>query len=183
MAVVEARAPKRTPNPPPHPIDCDHSSPFNTPITLRQLNKVANNLEIAIGEEEGVDEERAADIQRFIRGSLINATELIQTKRDLHRTQFAQEVAKRHRALKHSSLKAGGVLTVAQGRQMVQRREDEALAKARRVVEAAEVRAHNKMKAAFFDAAKLARKWRLTGILEPAFVCESGKSERTLRRF
>ena len=66
---------------------------------------------------------------------------------------------------------------------MVQCREDEALAKARRVVEAAEVRAYNKMKAAFFDAAKLTRKWRLTGILEPAIVNESGKSERALRRF
>jgi hypothetical protein len=65
---------------------------------------------------------------------------------------------------------------------MVKVREDDELTKARRVVEAAEQRAHNKIKRVYADAAKEARKWRLTGRLGPAEVVEEVGKVRLLRR-
>ena len=66
---------------------------------------------------------------------------------------------------------------------MVQYRKEEAVAKVRRVVKAAETKARNRMKNAFSDAAKFARKWRIEGTLKPGEVFESGKEVRLLRRF
>jgi hypothetical protein len=65
---------------------------------------------------------------------------------------------------------------------MIKVREDDELAKARRVVQAAEQRAHNKIKRMYADAAKEARKWRLTGRLGPAEVVEEVDKIRLLKR-
>jgi hypothetical protein len=176
---LHKRQPERTPTPPPQLF----SSPFSTPITIRQINKVADKLENTLQEDNTIDPEFAEDISRFIRGSLTNVTELVQTKRDLGRTKYAEQVQRRRRALKNTPLQSGGVLTVAQGRRMVQQREEDQLAKARRVVEAAELKAHNARKRCFFEAAKEARKWRLLGKLLPAEVSESGVGCRLLKRF
>jgi hypothetical protein len=64
----------------------------------------------------------------------------------------------------------------------VQRQED-AVAKARQLVQAAELKDRNARKKAFFEAAKVARKWRLTGQLAPAEVCATGIGLRLLKRF
>ena len=72
---------------------------------------------------------------------------------------------------------------MADGRAIVQQKEEDTVAKARRVVEAADVRARNRVKKTYSEAAKLARKWRLDGRLAPASIHEADKPVRLLRRF
>jgi hypothetical protein len=55
----------------------------------------------------------------FIKGSLIAAIELVQTKRDLGQTKYTERVQKQRRALKNTPLQSRGVLTVAEGRAIV----------------------------------------------------------------
>jgi hypothetical protein len=75
------------------------------------------------------------------------------------------------------------VLTVDQGREMVLQRKEDELSKVVKVVEAAQLKAHNAIKRCFNDAAKEARKWRITGRLGPAEIYESGWECRLLKRF
>ena len=72
---------------------------LSQPLTLRQMNKVADKLEEFLEEDQHLNPEFAHDIGRFIRGSLISATVLLQTKRDLGRTQYAQRVQKQRRTM------------------------------------------------------------------------------------
>jgi hypothetical protein len=72
---------------------------------------------------------------------------------------------------------------VEQGRRMVVQRQEDTVTKARQLVQAAELKDCNTCKKIFFEAAKVARKWRLTGQLSPAEVCETGLGLRLLKRF
>ncbi|OWT42563.1 DDE superfamily endonuclease domain-containing protein [Pochonia chlamydosporia 170] len=144
-------------NPTPEPQFPTGSSPFETPLTLRQVNKLANNIMEAVDEFPDLMASISTDIDRYVRGTLAMSTELVQTKRDLGRTKLAETVAKRRRAMKNKTLQTGGVLTVAEGRRMVQRRVDADLAAARRRVQAAEQRARNGYKRWFEATAKEAR--------------------------
>ncbi|KAH8743953.1 glycosyl hydrolase family 65 central catalytic domain-containing protein [Diaporthe sp. PMI_573] len=77
----------------------------------------------------------------------------------------------------------GGVLTVAQGREMARQRGEDQLAKARRMVEAAELKALNARKRVFEEAAQKARKWRTSERLKRAEVIDSECGRRLLKRF
>ncbi|KAK4148489.1 hypothetical protein C8A00DRAFT_19691 [Chaetomidium leptoderma] len=178
LQVVRDRQARRTPSPPPMP----DSSPFSTPLTLRQINRVAERLEDIMERQDNIDLGFADDLQRFIRGSLITATELVQVKRDLQRTKMAEAVALARRHQKNRPLQSGGVLTAAQARRIVKQRDEDEVAKARRVVEQAETRERNALKRWFAAATKEGRKWRMTGKLSPMEVIESGKEKRLLRR-
>jgi hypothetical protein len=182
LSVLESRQAQYTPPPPDRPEE-PYSSPFRTPLTLRQINKVANKLGNVLEEDNNLDPDFAHDLDRFIKGSLIAATELVQTKRDLGRTKYAERVQKQRRALKNTPLQSGGVLTVAEGRAMVIQKEEDMLAKAQKLVEAAEQKARNKFKNLFSDTAKEARRWRISGKLKACEIHESGKGVRWLRRF
>ncbi|KAK3897358.1 hypothetical protein C8A05DRAFT_19857, partial [Staphylotrichum tortipilum] len=183
LQAVHARQALRTPSPPPIPQGTKlTSSPFSTPITLRQINKVADELEVTLRENDDLDPSFAYNLGRFIRGSLIVATELVQTKRDLGRTKLAEATARARRNSKNTPLKTGGVLTVAQGRAMVVQRKEDDLMKARRLVDAAETKAQNAMKRVFAAAAKEARKWRVTKRLGPVETMDSEYGKRLLRR-
>lgn len=177
---LEARQAKRTPTP---PNSEPNSSEFETPLTLRQINKVADKLEVALEEDESLDPSFAHVVGRFIRGSLSLATELVQTKRDLGRTKMAERIQQQRKAMKHVQLRSGGVLSVAQGREMVQQKGEDQVAKARQVLEAAEIKAHNARKRWFEEAAKEARRWRASGKLKRAEVCDSERGTRWLKRF
>lgn len=121
------------------------------------MNKVVDKLEGVLHEDQDLDPEFVHDVSRFIRGSLVNATELLQTKRNLGRTQYAQRIQKKQRrAMKNSPLQSGGVLTVAQARHMGRRRQEVQMAKARRLVEAKDQKAFNAVKGMIFEAAKAA---------------------------
>jgi hypothetical protein len=73
-ALVE-RQPARTPTPPPNL----QSSPFSTPITLHQMNKVANSLEDRLyhDQDQILDPVFKQEVRRFICRSLANTTEMI----------------------------------------------------------------------------------------------------------
>lgn len=96
------------------------------------MNKVADKVARVIKEDDKPDPDLRYEICRFIRGSLTLATELIQTKRNLGRTKMAEHLAQQHKALKNTPIHSGGVLTVAQGREMVRQKEEDQLAKARK---------------------------------------------------
>ena len=189
LEIVASHLPARTPTPPPTSIL--YSSPFSTLITLRQMNKIANTIQekfhsakVACGEESLRDlSSLGKDVERLVKGALTNTAELIQTKRDLGRTRYAEQIQKQRRAMKNSQLQSGGVLTVDQGREMVLQRKEDKLSKAVKVVEAAQLKARNTIKRCFNDAAKEARKWRITGRLGPAEIYESGREFRLLKRF
>ncbi|OWT42328.1 DDE superfamily endonuclease domain-containing protein [Pochonia chlamydosporia 170] len=180
LEILAARQPEGTPSP---PFSGLQSSPFSTPVTLRQMNKVADKVTRVIREDENLDPDLRYEMSRFIRGSLSLATELIQTKRDLGRTKMAEHLAQQRKALKNSPLQPGGVLKVAQGREMVRQRAEDQLAKARRMVEAAELKALNARKRVFEEAAKEARKWRASERLDRAEVVDSEGGRRLLKRF
>ncbi|KID81501.1 transposase, partial [Metarhizium majus ARSEF 297] len=165
IEALEQRAAIYTPTPSPPPYLYHSSSDFETPTTLRQINKVANRLEEVL-EDTSFEPEFTYNISRFIRGSLIAATELIQTKRDLGRTKAAQLLSQQRRAHKHRPLQNGGVLSVDDAREMVKQNDNDRLNAARRVVEAADKRRHNHAKRTFFEAAKKARKWRRDFVLD-----------------
>ena len=81
------------------------------------------------------------NIDPSVAGRNTNTAELIQTKRDLGRTKLAQETRRIQKAQKNVQLQTGGVLTVADGREMVQKRVESDVEKARKMVEAADQKA------------------------------------------
>jgi hypothetical protein len=182
LQILAARQAQKTPTPP-SSSGGPQSSPFNTPLTLRQMNKVANKLDAVLQEDEDLNPEFANNLSRFIRGSLINVTELIQTKRDLQRTKLAEQVQRSRRAMKNTPLQSGGILTIEEGRAMVQQKEINEVARAQKIIEAAELKTHNAHKRWFAEAAKKARKMRLDGRLKPAEIIDTDGGNRFLKRF
>jgi hypothetical protein len=87
--IQERQEPTFTPPPPPAPEL--QSSPFNTPITLRQLNKLAYNLQ-AQAKKEDDNPELKRTLDQFGRGALTQGTELLHTMPDLKRTKLAEEI-------------------------------------------------------------------------------------------
>ncbi len=158
------------------------SSPFNTPLTLRQIDKVADKLEEAIKETEGLAEEAIQTTQRLVRGAKSIAAELIQVKRDLGRTQMAEMARRQRRAKKNAALQSGGTLEVSEARNMVKQRKEDEIAKAKRLVEASEQRIKKQRQKPLYEAAKKARMWRMNGRLGPLSIFEDGRPERFVRR-
>lgn len=173
--VILERLDSRRPRTPP-PVLQDHqmpfSSPFSTPVTLRQVNKVTNQIYSELEDTEGISDTLRTNIDRLISGSLTNTAELVQTKRDLGRTKLAQETRKRQKAEKNIQLKTGGVLTVAEGREMVQRKVLDDIEKARKMVEVADQKLVRTAKRAFEEVAKVARKKRLNSLLKPLYIID-----------
>ena len=116
------------------------SSPFGTPLTIRKLNRVANRLkdaaEASLELGEPLSEEAVEGIYRFTRGALVQGTELLQTRQDLCRTELATAARKARRVEKNRHLQTGGRLTVADGRNMVKKIEENELQKAQAIIEA-----------------------------------------------
>jgi vacuolar-type H+-ATPase subunit H len=63
---------------------------------------------------------------------------------------------------------------------MVIQKEKDMLTKARKLVEAAEQKAHNKVKKLFSVATMEAHRWRISGKLKACEIHESGKGVRWL---
>ncbi|KAF5133824.1 hypothetical protein E5D57_004451 [Metarhizium anisopliae] len=166
----------------PPPTNQLSSSPFNTPYTLRQLSKVAtriDDLQDALGELQPA---LKSEMDRFIRGALVQSTELRQAMRDLSRTRMAEELRKKRKACRNRPLQHGGVIMVADGRKMVRRSDHKEEEAARQMLDRVAMRRHNAMKRAFEAAAKAARKRRLAGALKPLYIVDSNGGGRHLRR-
>ncbi|KAM4066705.1 DDE superfamily endonuclease [Hirsutella rhossiliensis] len=63
------------------------------------------------------------------------------------------------------------------------RKEEDQIAKARKVIEAAELKARSARRRWFEEAAKKARKWRASGRLPRVEICDSERGTRWLKRF
>jgi hypothetical protein len=176
---IASRQAERTPSPP----LITSSSPFSTPVTLRQVNKMTTKISQGLKNDPFIDPQLSQDISRLSRASIANAAELLQTKRDLGRTQYAKKIQEQRRSLKNQPLQTGGILTVAEGRHMVQKKEENEVLRAQKIIEAAEQRAWNQRKRVFSEAAKKARNWYLTGRLSKAAIYETGYCCRYLKRF
>jgi len=127
-------------------------------------------LQAAIEGEDELDEAFFEEFLLFLKGSVSNTTELLQVKRDLGRTRYAEEVRRQRRAVKNVQLQAGGVLTVEQGRAMAKKREENDLVKAQRIVDAAKDALLRKYKRMGEEVAGRARGWRWRGKLDPCEV-------------
>lgn len=165
-----------------HPVTPEpQSSPclYRTPTTYKQINKVAYQIESQIKdlEDDELKPYIKANILRFINGALAQGAELIQTMSDLKRTKLAEEQAYRRRLNKNRQLQSGGILTVADSREITKKLEEDELTKARRVVEKAEQQMRERRKQLPFEVAKVARKWRADGRLVNVFVKWGGESE------
>ncbi|RKF64261.1 hypothetical protein OnM2_020017 [Erysiphe neolycopersici] len=145
--------------------------------------KVGSSIESIVRPGVTLTPDTVRNINSFIKWGISNTTELVQVKKDLRRTKYAERIQKTRRAFKNRPLKSGGVLTVAEVRKMVKQVEDQAVEKAIRLVEVTDLKLRNSYKRWFFEAAKEARKWRCKGKLSLAAVFEAGKECRLLRRF
>ncbi len=92
---------------------------------------------------------------------------MIQTKRHLGKTLYAQRLKKTCKSHEGSVFQTGGVLTVDIGRKMVRERDDDELVKACKVIEAVEKRAFSQLKKWYLEAAKEGRKWLKEGRIPP----------------
>lgn len=142
---VQQRVAEKTPSPPPRdPLAS--SSPFSTPLTYRQILKTSDTIEKKLQEVQDAHQDLVHDVRALIKGAQHNTCEMIQVKKDLGRTQYAEKLQKERRSQRRLHLQSGGVLTVEEARHMVQKREEDELDKARRVIERAEKRAANAAK-------------------------------------
>jgi hypothetical protein len=148
---IADRMPQHTPNPPPHQLS---SSVFSTPVTLRHAEKMRNDILSFLDENPGLDPDFSHAVAKSMDGFVINTAELVQTKRNLGRTQYAEREAKRRRSQKDYHLQYGGIMSVENGRFRVAQREDDELQKAIAVVEAAEVRKKQLYRRVSSEAAK-----------------------------
>ena len=138
-----------------------------------------DDLQEALGELQPA---LKTEMDRFIRGALVQSTELRQTMRDLARTKMAEDLRKQRKVGKNRPLQSGGVITVSDGRRMVRQSDKNALEAARQMVERAAVRSRNALKRQFEATAKIARKKRLDGVLEPLYIVDAEGCGRYLRR-
>lgn len=97
--------------------ECLDSSPFGTPLTIRELNLVSQRLQETSGSLNDII--FSMSVEKFIRGSIIQGTELIQARRDLYIT-LAETGHRLRRVKKNWRLQTGGVLAVEDGRHMAE---------------------------------------------------------------
>jgi hypothetical protein len=89
---------ERALTPPPLPAPELQSSPFGTPVTLRQLNKLASSLQT---QAKDVNPELKRTLDKFVRGALTQGTELLHTMCDLKRTKVAEKISRQRRSQKN----------------------------------------------------------------------------------
>jgi len=174
QVVLEKIKPKTPPMPPTEVPQLE-----TTPFTIRSLKRQAQYLYKNAPQD---DPEFTYALDRFIRGSLTQGTELLQTMKDLGQSQLAEQARQARKADQNRPLKAGGVLTVQDGRAMVEKVKEDKRAKAEATIRRLDERYYKATKRAFFDAAKKARDWRLKGVLKPLYIIDRQGCGRCLRR-
>ncbi|KID82360.1 transposase, partial [Metarhizium majus ARSEF 297] len=88
----------------PSPTNLLSSWPVNTPYTLRQLSKVATRIDDLQDARGELQPALKSEMDRFIRGALVQLTELRQTMKDLSRTRIAKELQKKRKIGKNRPL-------------------------------------------------------------------------------
>ena len=154
-------------------------SPLKTPLTIRKLTMVANQLIDGVSNSQPEVQDTA---KRFIRGALVQGTELLQTRKDLSRTQLAENTRLQRKRGSNRRLQSGGVLLVAEGRRMAMEKEEIALRKAQARISRQEKKEAKKYRQVALDAAK-AGKQRLARLKKACIVRKDANgSEAWVRR-
>ncbi|KJZ67978.1 hypothetical protein HIM_12632 [Hirsutella minnesotensis 3608] len=96
---------------------------------------------------------------------------------------MAERVQQQRRSMKNAQLQSGGVLTIAQGMEMVRKRDEEQVRKASEGDRCGGDEARSMRKKCFEDAAKKSRHWRASERLSRAQICDSERGTRWLKRF
>ncbi|RKF56160.1 hypothetical protein OnM2_083043 [Erysiphe neolycopersici] len=79
----------------PPPSEClMSSSPISTSVTLRQIWKVGSSIESVVRPGVTLTPDTVRDINRFIKWGISNTAELVQVKRDLRKTKYAERIQK-----------------------------------------------------------------------------------------
>ena len=95
---------------------------------------------------------------------------------------MAEQVAKQRKAHKNTGVRGGGQLTVDHGRDMVTQAVENEDMEVLRKAAALEARYRNIVKKGAFEAAKEARRWRITDILGRLEVTEAVGQLKLLKR-
>ena len=121
-------------------------------------------------------------LDRFIRESLIQSTELLQTMRDLKQTKLAEEIHQQQKAYSKRPLQTGGVLPVSERHAMVQHFKEDERAKTEALIKRLDEKLHKQHEKWFFEAAKKARDWRMKGKLGLLYIIDKPGNEHYLKR-
>jgi hypothetical protein len=152
-----------------------------TPMTIRSLKRQSEFLYQNAPQD---NPEFTEVLDKFIRGSVLQSTEGLQSMRDLSRTRLAEQMRSERARYSTSrrSLQSGGILTVEDGRHMVRQTDDDERAKAERLLKRLEEK-DSKMRKKWVDAAaKIARAWRKEGKLKPLYIVDAlGKGRELVR--
>jgi hypothetical protein len=102
-----------------------------TPLTIRSLKCQSEFLYENAPQD---DPEFTEVLDKFIRGSVLQSTEGLQSMRDLSRTRLAEKMRSERAMCSRWSLQSGGILTIEEGRSMVRQNDDDERAKAERLL-------------------------------------------------
>jgi len=102
-----------------------------TPLTIRSLKRQCEFLYENAPQD---DPEFTEVLGKFIRGTILQGTELLQCKRDLSRTRLAEKMRSERAMYNRRSVQSGGTLTIEGGRHMVHQLDDDERAKAERLL-------------------------------------------------
>lgn len=163
----------------PPAADTAQSSSVVTPLTIKNLKRHADYL---YENAPANNPEFLNVLDRFIRGAIIQGTELQQAMKDLNRSKLAEETRQKRRAYNNRPLQTGGVLTVAHARAMVQRQVEDERAKAEAVLQRLNEKERKLHQKASNEAAKKAREWRSKGTLKPIYIVDREGGGRHLIR-
>lgn len=130
---VKERVADRTPSPQ-RKDPALSSSPFSTPLTHRQIYKISVSIEDELEAVEETHKELAKHVRTLIKGAQHNTAEMIQTKKDLGRTQYAEKLQKNRKSTRRQYLQQGGMLLAEDARRMVTDREKTAIEKAEKAL-------------------------------------------------
>ena len=143
--------------PPPSLLE-ESSSQFTitTPLTIRTLKQQADYLYENAPQD---DPTFTTTLDKFVRGSLIQGTELLQTMRDLKRTKLAEEICQQQKAYSNRPLQTGGVLPVSEGHVMMKHFKENKRVKTEALIKHLDEKLHKQHEKWYFEAAKKAWNW------------------------
>jgi len=108
-----------------------------TPLTIRNLKRQSEFLYKNAPQD---NPEFTEVLDKFIRGTIQQSTELLQNMRDLNSARLAERMRSESAGRSRRSLQPVGILTVEEGRHMVRQLEDDERAKAERLLKGPEER-------------------------------------------
>ncbi len=108
-------------------------APIQTPMTIRTLQRQADHLRA-----RSLSPSTKASVDKFVKGSLVQAHAGAQAEDDLRQVQAASQARTARQSNNRRVVQKGGVITVANARQAIRAREEDELDRAQAAFERAE---------------------------------------------